>query len=186
MKTTQILLLLTTFALLVFTITSKINKSQSESLSNNNIKQNTPKGFDLKNHFGTPNVGSTYGPTTDYSNHVENNPDTYSPQRFAKTNQVAEGLKYHPSKGDDSKFNPHHVKAGDFTNIASSASKIINPEITGPKVHIQAEVEYPSNVKVPTFYGFKKEFKPVTAYDRLTGKDMICMYAFRQENNTND
>jgi len=168
MKTIKFLLIITIIAALQYSADSK-NKKSKKKVSKSKSK-NTPKGLDLKNHYGTPNVGSPYGPTTDYADHVERNPDVYTPQRFAKTNHVAEALQFKPYPGFESKFNPHHIKSGDFTNVAASASKVINAEITGPKVHLQAEVEYPSNVKIPTFYGFKKEFKNVSAYDRLEGK----------------
>jgi len=168
MKTINFILLITIFAILLFTIISK-NKKSKKKLSKHKSKE-TPKGLDLKNHYGLANVGSPYGPTTDYADHVERNPDVYTPQRFAKNNNVADYLKFKPYPGYEKKLNPHQIKSGDFTNIAPSASSVINPEITGPKVQMQAEIEYPSNVKVPTFYGFKKEFKPISAYDRVEGK----------------
>lgn len=168
MKTSHLFLIITIIALLERAFISKSKKSKKKAHKSKG--KQTPKGLDLKNHFGAPNVGSPYGPTTDYADHVERNPDVYTPQRFAKTNHVAEALKFHPYPGYENKLNPHHVRSGDFTNIASSASKIFTPEITGPKIHLQAEVEYPSNVKVPSFYGFKKEFKNISAYDRVEGK----------------
>ncbi len=168
MKTIHFLLVLTILAVLDHSVNSKSKKSKKKV--NKHRSKETPKGLELKNHFGTPNVGSPYGPTTDYADHVERNPDVYSPQRFAKTNNVADALKFKPYPGYEHKFNPHHIKSGDFTNVAASASKIIDPEITGPKVHLQAEIEYPSNVKVPTFYGFKKDFKNISAYDRAEGR----------------
>jgi len=170
MKTIYLILILTIIVLLGNTVNSK-NKKAKKKNSKHKSKE-TPKGLDLKNHYGTANVGSPYGPTTDYADHVERNPDVYTPQRFAKNNNVADALKFRPYPGYENKLNPHQIKSGDFTNIAPSASQVVNPEITGPKVHMQAEVEYPSNVKVPTFYGFKKEFKNIAAYDRLEGKLM--------------
>ncbi len=168
MKTIYLFLILAIIALLNNSINAKAKSKNSNKKSRKSkVKKQTPKGLDLRNHYGTPNVGSQYGPAIDYSNHVESNPDVYTPQRFAKTNNVADELKFKPYPGYQLKLNPHKIKSGDFTNIAPSASSVINPEITGPKVHLQAEIEYPSNVKVPNFYGFKNEFKDVSAYDRL-------------------
>jgi hypothetical protein len=168
MKTIHFILFITIFAYFEYTVESKNKKAKKKATKSKN--KGTPKGLDLKNHYGSANIGSPYGPTTDYADYVERNPDTYTPQRFAKTNHVADTLKFNPYPGYESKLNPHHIKSGDFKNIAPSASKVIDPEITGPKVHLQAEVEYPSNVKVPTFYGFKKEFKDIAAFDKLDGK----------------
>ena len=183
MKTITQILLLTILAILVLSVITKANKNKNRSKKtlkkNKKSKQyNSPKALDLKNHFGTSPVDSNYGPKLDYSNHVESNPDIYFPQKFAKNNNVDRYLDFKPYPGYEKRFNPHNIKSGDFTNIAPSASSVINPEITGPKIHLQAELEYPSHVRVPSFYGFSKEMKDIHAYDKLEGriiKDQVVM-----------
>jgi hypothetical protein len=179
MKTIQLILLLTIFAILALSVTTKTHKNKKITKKAHKSKQwNSPKALDLKNHFGTSPVESNYGPTNDYVDHVERNPDIYSPQKFAKNNNVDKFLDFKPYPGYEGKFNPHHIKSGDFKNIAPSASKVINPEITGPKIHMQSEMEYPSHVKVPSFYGFSKDLKEIHAYDKLEGriiKDKVVM-----------
>lgn len=186
MKTIKFILLFTIIAILVINIVSKAKKAKSKSKkitkskkSKTKSKQyNTPKSLDLKNHFGTSPVDSNYGPEQNYVDHVERNPDIYLPQKFAKNNNVDKYLEFKKYPGYEHRFNPHHIKSGDFQNIAPSASKVINPEITGPKIHIQAEMEYPSHTKVPSFYGFSKSHKEINAYDKLEGriiKDKVVM-----------
>ena len=143
--------------------THKNKKTQAKS-------RYTPKATDLKNHFGGSFVGSPYGPETSYESHVENNPEIYTPMRYQKWKNIEKTLEFKSFPGYENKLSPHHVKSGDFTNIAPSAEGIISPQITGPKLHVQSEITYPSHVKKPTFYGYKKEFQPVTAYDRQDGR----------------
>ena len=187
MKTIQLILLLTIFAALALSVSAKttkkkVTKSKAKKAKKTNSKSKkqfgSPKALDLKNHFGTSPVDSNYGPELNYANHVEINPEIYAPQQFAKNNNVDKYLDFKPYPGYEGKFNPHHIKSGDFKNIAPSASKVINPEITGPKIHTQAEMEYPSHVKVPSFYGFSKDLKDIHAYDKLEGriiKDKVVM-----------
>ena len=77
---------------------------------------------------------------------------------------------FQPYPGYQNKFWPHVVKSGYYDNIAPSATHEINPEITGPKLNVAGNIEYPMAVKTPTFYGFKKEFVPVHAYDKSSGE----------------
>lgn len=130
----------------------------------------TPKAVDLANHYGGPQIDSRYGPSTSAEEHVENNLEVFAPQRFNKWQNVQKELEFKPYPGWENKLNPHQIKSGDLTNVAPSSSKLVTPQITGPKLHVQTEVNYPSQVKLPTFYGFKKEYQPVTAYDREEGK----------------
>jgi hypothetical protein len=177
MKSIKLILLLTILAFVIVNIICKINKkkitkskSHTKKIKKTNNKQNSPKALDLKNHFGTSSIDSKYGPENNYVDHVERNLDIYLPQKFAKNNNVDKYLEFKPYAGYEQKLNPHHIKSGDFTNIAPSASKLIDPEITGPKIHVQAEMEYPSHVRVPSFFGFKKDLKEVHAYDKLEGR----------------
>lgn len=177
MKTTKTILFFLILAIVLVNIitkthkTKKVKKTNTKNLKKSHSKQfNSPKALDLKNHFGTSPVDSKYGPENNYVDHVERNPDIYLPQKFAKNNNVDKYLDFKPYDGYEHKFNPHHIKAGDFTNIAPSATSVISPEITGPKVHMQAELEYPSHVKVPSFYGFSKDYKDIHAYDKLEGR----------------
>jgi len=131
----------------------------------------TPKAVDLDNHFGSPQIGSNYGPVNkDYENYVTRNPEVFTPQRFNGWKNVEKNLEFKPYPGYENKLNPHHIKSGDLTNVAPSASSLVNPQIAGPKLNIQAEINYPAHVKTPTFYGFRKELHPITAYDKVEGK----------------
>jgi hypothetical protein len=156
MKTLKLIIVTT---LIVLSLSKKASK-----------KKYTPKAVDLHDHYGAPNVGSGYGPETDYSDYVQRNPEVFTPHKFTGWKNVDKFMDFKPYLGYENKLNPHHIKSGEFTNVAPSANNVINPEITGPKLHVQAEVNYPSHVKVPTFYGFRKEYHPVAAYDRLEGK----------------
>jgi len=102
---------------------------------------------------------------------VQANPDIFAPMLGQKNRQkILHANDFHPYPGYEEKMNPSALKAGEYTNIAPSASHEVNPEITGPKLHVAGQIEYPTAMKVPTFYGFKKEFHPVIAYDKMTGE----------------
>lgn len=165
MKTINKLIICLVIVCLVADVLTKTHKNKKTHKSHF-----TPKGTDLRNHFGGSFVGSPYGPETSYESHVENNPEIYTPMRYQKWKNIEKTLEFTPFPGYENKLNPHQVKSGDFTNIAPSAQGLINPQITGPKMHVQTEMNYPSHVKKPTFYGFRKEFHPVTAYDREEGR----------------
>ncbi len=146
------------------------NKNHKGHKSHHKLHKHTPKAIDLSNHFGAPEIGSPYGPTTSYEDFVERNPEVFTPQRFTGWKAVQKEMQFKPYPGWEDKLNPHFIKSGEFTNVAPAASKVIQPEITGPKLHVQAEVNYNAQVKMPTFYGFKKEYMPVTAYDKEDGR----------------
>ena len=143
-------------------ITTLISKKVKKS-------KNIPNASDLKNHFGGPTIVTPDGSKTGAEEYVEANPEVFIPQKYDGVQKIRKTLNFKPYPGFENKFNPHPVKSGDFTNIAPSASNIINPEITGPKLHLQTEISYPAHVKMPTFYGFRKEYHPVTAYDKVEG-----------------
>lgn len=140
------------------------------SAKNLNTEHIAPNAMDLKNHFGETTGTNLYGTPHSYADYVENNKEVFVPQFFTKAKDVVNSLEFKPYPGYQNKLNPHHVKSGDFTNVAPNAEKVIDPEITGPKIHLQTEVNYPAHVKVPTFYGFKKELQPVVAYDKVEGR----------------
>lgn len=142
-----------------------------KKLKNSLKSKNTPKGT-IKNHYGTPNIANVYGPQSDaIAQYIEANPDTFAPMLGAHNrSKLIHSNDFKPYPGYENKMNPSPVKAGEYTNIAPSATHEVNPEITGPKLHVEGEIEYPSAVKVPTFYGFQKEFHPIVAYDKLTGE----------------
>ena len=144
---------------------SKVRKSMSKS-------KETPRGIKLRNHFGTPSISNQYGPKGDaIAQYVEANPDTFAPMLGEKNRQkLIHANDFHTFPGYEKKMNPSAVKAGLYTNIAPSATHEVNPEITGPKLQVVGQYEYPQAVKVPTFYGFSKELHPVIAYDKLTGE----------------
>jgi hypothetical protein len=153
------------------TLTHK-NKSKKSHAKSHTKTKDTPKGMNLRNHFGTPNLSNRYGPREDQlATYVTGNPEIFAPMLGAKNRAKLEHANdYHSYKGSEKKMWPHAVKSGHYDNIAPSASYEINPEITGPKLHVSGSTEYPMSVKTPTFYGFKKEFVPVDAYDKVTGE----------------
>lgn len=158
---------------LIITILTIVNvtlKKKGKHLKKNK-NTDTPKGFQLKNHFGAANVGSPYGPTTDpYAQYVEANPETFMPFKTDGKKKILQQLEFKPYPGHETKLNPNVIKSGDMTNIAPNASKIISAPITGPKLKIEAEVIHAAEVSVPTFVGMKKESKKVVAYDTVTGQ----------------
>jgi hypothetical protein len=151
---------LLTFALILVIIFSK------------NIKKHkhTPDASDLMNHYGGPTLYNSDGTKTRAEEYLEGNPEVFIPQRYDGVQVMHKSLEFKGYPGMERKLNPHPVKSGDFTNVAPSAPKIINPEITGPKLRLETEISYPSHVKMPSFYGFRKEFHPVNAYDKLEGR----------------
>jgi hypothetical protein len=165
----RMIILFITISLISHLVITKVNKSHKKIKSHNKNKH-TPQSLDLDNHYGENRVGSHYGPPTQYSEYVEKNPEVFTPQRFNGWKNVDKALEFKPYPGWENKLNPHQVKSGDFTNVAPSANGIITPEITGPKLHVQSELNYPAHVKIPTFYGFRKEYHPVTVYDKAEGK----------------
>merc|ERR1711976_341099 len=133
-------------------------------------KKHTPHGVDLKNHYGASSVGSPYGPKGDqYAQIIEANPESFTPMKYDGKIKIQKALKFKPYAGYENKLNPHQIKSGDMTNIAPSAKKVITPEIAAPKLQIQAEVQYPGVVSIPTFKGMKKKMHTVTAYDKELG-----------------
>lgn len=166
MKISIIIVLL--FCCLVSNILNK-NKKKSKSKSKSKY---TPKGIDLRNHFGTPNIANQYGPQDDtIANYVGANHDSFVPTYYSKKlENWRHRNDYEHYNGMEDKLNPSPVKSGEYTNVAKSATKEIKPEITGPKLQVEGEFSYPAAVKTPTFYGFAKEYHPVYAYDKYTGE----------------
>lgn len=135
-----------------------------------NLKH-VPQAVNLKNHFGIPSIENKYGPKTDnIAQYVEANPETFVPMMYNGNAGIKKALEFKPYDGYENKLNPHFIKAGDMTNLAPSASKIISPQIAGPKLEVRADVQYPAIVGYPTFTGMKKEWHPVTAYNKETGQ----------------
>jgi hypothetical protein len=136
--------------------------------------KDTPKAISLKNHFGAPTVGSPYGPKTDnLAQYVQANPETFTPMKYAAGNkQITDAMKFRKDglPGYENMLVPHVVKAGEFTNMAPAASTIINPEITGPKLHVSADITYPAVVKLPTFTGVSHSKHVVSAWNKQTGE----------------
>lgn len=160
------------FLILSSSITLTLSKSKNKHKSNSHSKKNSPKGLDLQNHFGESNVEATYGPTTKYSEHIESNLEQFTPQIFEPNrrkfqSEVDEHLK---AVYPQNQLNPTALKSGELTNNAPTASRLINPDIAAPKVSIDAEYNHPALVKDPTFYGFRKEYVPVQAYDNRSGQ----------------
>jgi hypothetical protein len=131
----------------------------------------TPQGVNLKNHFGLPTVEEKFGPKTDnYDQYVQANPDTFVPFSTFGQRAVERATEFVPYPGYEKKINPHFIKSGEMSNIAPSAKSIINPQITGPKLQVRTQMEYPAVVRLPTFVGMKKEWKSVKAYNKETGQ----------------
>ena len=135
-----------------------------------NLKS-APQALKLNNHFGLPTVENRYGPKTDnIAQYVEANPETFVPMMYNGNAGIKKALEFKPYPGYEKKLNPHIIKAGDMTNLAPSASKIISPQIVGPKLEVRADLHYPAVVGFPTFTGMKKEWHNVTAYNKQTGQ----------------
>lgn len=167
MKSCQTIFLLMSITLSLLNISIAMRtRLRSEENSNS-----TPQAIDLKNHYGGPNFGSQYGPQNDqFAQFVEANPDTFIPFKTDGKKKIEEKMQFKPYPGYENKLVPTVNKSGEMTNIAPSASKIITPEIAVPKLNIQAEVIHPAEVALPTFKGMKKQFHPVSAYDKETGE----------------
>jgi hypothetical protein len=130
-----------------------------------------PQGLKLKDHFGLPTVENVYGPKTDnIAQYVEANPETFTPMRYTGNAGIKKSLQFKHYDGYEQKLTPHTIKSGDMTNLAPSASKIISPQIAGPKLQVNTKIQYPAIVGVPTFKGMKKEWHNVTAYNKVTGE----------------
>lgn len=135
-----------------------------------NLKS-SPQALNLKNHFGLPTVEHKYGPKTDnIAQYVEANPETFVPMMYSGNAAIKKSLEFKPYPGYETKLSPHQIKSGDMTNLAPSASRIISPEIAGPKLEVKSELHYPAVVGFPTFTGMKKEWHPVTAFNKATGQ----------------
>lgn len=165
MKITKILKLSCLVITLLFLNTVLTKKAKKKS-------HNTPKGDTLRNHYGTPFLSSPYGPKTDnIATYVENNPDNFTPFLGEKNRQKLLRANDFPAyPGYENKLVPGPVKAGEYTNIAPSATHEVNPEITNPKLEVNGEITYPAATKVPVFQGFAKEQHPIIAFDKLTGE----------------
>ena len=106
----------------------------------------TPKAINLKNHFGAPSVENIYGPKSDnIAQYVAANPATFTPMKYAAGNkQIDEAMKFRKDglPGYEHMLVPHVIKAGEFTNMAPSASTIISPQITGKNRNIIYNIKY--------------------------------------------
>ena len=151
--------------LMMFTLFLIISTTMLKNL------KSAPQALKLKNHFGLSPVEHVYGPKTDnIAQYVEANPETFVPMMYNGNAGIKKALEFKPYPGYENKLNPHFIKSGDMTNLAPSASKIITPEIAGPKLEVKAEVTYPAIVSYPTFTGMKKEWHNVSAYNKQTGE----------------
>lgn len=162
MKINKVLLLLT-IILISSVLSKKVRKMKSKD---------TPKGLSLRNHMGSLKLNSPYGPKTDsIGEYVQAFPDTFAPFRgHAARQKILAANNFEGSPEHDSQMIPGPVKAGRYTNISPSARHEIKPEITGPKLEVNAEYSVPMNLKVPNFQGFAKDQHPIIAYDKFTGE----------------
>ena len=162
MKINKVLLLLT-IILISSVLSKKVRKMKAKD---------TPKGLSLRNHMGSLKLNSPYGPQTDsIGEYVQAFPDTFAPFRgHVARGKILAANNFVGSEANDSKMIPGPVKAGRYTNISPSARGEINPEITGPKLEVNADYSVPMNLIVPQFQGFAKEQHPVVAYDKFTGE----------------
>jgi len=134
-----------------------------------NLNKITPKGQDLKNHYGAPKQFNKYGPQENpYSQYVEANADNIIPFKTHNVMKIEKQLR----------DNQNVIKSGDFKNMTPSAQNIIKPEIAKPKLAINTELNHPAVVQVPTVKSIKKDFHEVTAYNKETGqivKDKVIL-----------
>jgi len=127
---TSVIFIAFLFALLaVSTNSKKVNKKNHKGKTHLKSKE-APRGETLRNHFGTPNIASPYGPQDDQiANYVAANPDTFAPMLGAKNRaMLIHKNDFHPYPGYEEKLNPSPVKAGEYTNIAPSATHEVNYE----------------------------------------------------------
>ena len=149
--------------LLIIIAISQIQSKKKDS--------HTPQGINLQNHYGLSSAEEKFGPKNDnYDHYVESNPDTFVPFKTSGRKAIENALEFKPHPGDEKKLNPHFIKSGEMSNIAPSASKIVSPQIAAPIVHVKAKIEYPAIVRYPTFYGMKKDWQNVKAYNKETGQ----------------
>jgi len=114
-----------------FTISKTHKKLKSKKLKHKKSRE-TPKGNDLKNHYGAPSVGSPYGAHDDlYAQLVEFNKESFMPMLYHGVEKIRALTKFHPYPGYENKLVPPPIKAGEMTNVAPSANRIISPEIAG-------------------------------------------------------
>jgi len=164
MKINKVLLLLV-IIFISSVISKKVRKNKLKS-------KDTPKGYGLRNHYGTLKLNSPYGPQTDsLGEYVQANPDTFAPFKgHVSREKILAANNFEGNPQSNERLFPGPVKAGKYTNISPSAKNEIKPEITAPKIEVNGEYNVPMNLKVPQFQGFAKEQHPVVAYDKFTGE----------------
>jgi hypothetical protein len=116
----------------------------------------TPKAMDLKDHFGSEPVANKYGP-----------------KPVLGTNLLREGVGpgagVTPITNFDAMINPTQVVAGDLTNTAHDASRIIDAPLAKPKAEIVTNFTHEALVKTPVHLGNHVEEKTITTMNRMTG-----------------
>jgi len=78
--------------------------------------------------------------------------------------------------------NHHHITQNGFqdltvsgmgNNIAPSATKLINPQITDKKVQVNTEIHHkPEIISQPTLLGYNKQIHKVSSYDPFSGQTL--------------
>ncbi len=136
-----------------FTIALFIALSQFISIT----ISSTPKANDLANHFGTEPVKDVYGPKVDTGFNL-------------RREGVKVGEPFTPIYNYHQEINNKEVVAGDLTNAAYDASKIITPNLAKPKAVITTTFNHEAVINTPVHVGTDVQRKTVTSFNRLTGK----------------
>jgi len=171
MKTTKNILLLIVFIVLISVQLTFETKVMSRSRQVKKFGSgDTPKGIDLANHYGHRSLDSPFAPQNTNAENVQSNIENYLPQNNLPFAKALKELEYKPKQGDENKMNPTKVKSGEFLNLAPSARGLVTPLIAGPKLRVDATVNYPALAEMPAYKGFINEYKDVNIYDRETGQ----------------
>ena len=119
----------------------------------------TPKAMDLDDHFGTEPVANLYGPQA-----------RAVPVDIAREFDSVDGPRFSLPISNLNELKPEEHVAGDLTNTAYDASRIIRPEIAHPKAEINSEFHHEVIVNTPVHLGTQVTSKTVNTANRVTGE----------------
>jgi hypothetical protein len=170
------LLLIILFTIIIFSCINNSNnkklKSKHKSHSKLRHKQ-TPQGHQLLNHFNAHRFNNLYGPKEPQEyQYVQSNllqmVPTLNYSRIFDAENKYNRYKVTPESASHA-MNPTPYKSGSYRNIAPDYHHEINPAIVGPQLEVSGDIEYPVNIRTPTFLGKNKEYINVLAHDKVNG-----------------
>mmetsp|Transcript_30455 Transcript_30455/g.31697 ORF Transcript_30455/g.31697 Transcript_30455/m.31697 type:complete len:247 (+) Transcript_30455:11-751(+) len=150
--------------------------------SNNSVKKvsteyskETPKGKDLRNHFGHETLNSPYAESEPFQenslhHYIKENVKDMIPIKDKESliDEAVENLKVSYGRGKDQEAK---ITSGKITNISNSAKSLKNPIIAPPTLHVKTEFMYPKIVEYGEFKGYKNKVKKVDVLDK--GRNLI-------------